>query len=156
LVLVLAAGCAGQDEQGTPAQRMTAWVQGTGAGSAMGTVLGDADRIEKVLALDRGVGAVHTDCGVLLTDAEEANSALPTPDGRTTRDLSDAYALEGEAANDCYNAGTTNQPLLDRSAQERAQAASLITSALARIRQITGTTVSTSTTTQPGGGGMFG
>jgi len=78
------------------------------------------------------------------------------PDTTVTNQLSNAYADEGSAANDCYNAGTTNAKLLARSARERAQADALLAQALERVQSITGTTISTTTTTDPGSGSIFG
>ena len=99
---------------------------------------------------------MHTICAVLLNDVEAANSDLPSPDLRLTTLLSDAYGLEGDAANDCYDAGSTNAALQAKSARERSRAQTLLLQALARVARVTGHPVSTTTTVAPGGGGIFG
>jgi hypothetical protein len=48
--------------------------------------------------------ALHTVCGVLLMDAEQFNSSLPTPDNQATGLLSKAFSAFGAGANKCYGA----------------------------------------------------
>jgi hypothetical protein len=153
---LLLSGCAGQDQQGNQRQRMRAWVQGAGVGSDIGTLVADAKRVSDVVALNRGTGAIHTACGVFTVDAESANSNLPSPDGQVTQLLAKAYALEAQAAQDCYNAGASNRALLAKSAKESKQAAALFGQALTRMSLIVGGPLSTTTTTQPDTGGIFG
>jgi hypothetical protein len=153
---LVTSGCAGQDQQGTARQRMRAWVQGAGVGSDIGTLVADAKRVSQVVALNRGTGAIHTDCAVFVVDGQSASSDLPTPDSEVTQLLAKGYALEEQAAQDCYNAGATDQTLLNKSMSESAKAADLFDQALARMAQITGGPISTTTTTQPDAGGVFG
>jgi hypothetical protein len=153
---VTLAACAGPDEQGSASQRMKAWSSSTEFGGSIATLRADSARIAQVVADRSGTGAIHADCALLLQDAGAANDNLPTPDTTVTNQLSNAYADEGSAANDCYNAGTTNAKLLARSARERAQADALLAQALERVQSITGTTISTTTTTDPGSGSIFG
>jgi hypothetical protein len=134
---------------GTPGQRLADWAAATGLGQSVGTLHDDGVDLQKVLADHRGTGAVHTVCGVLSTDAESANSSLPSPDTTVTQLLAKAYSLEFDAGNDCYKAGATDQTLLAKSASERTEAATLFREVLARVRSVTGRTVSTTTTTQP-------
>jgi hypothetical protein len=51
--------------------------------------------------------ALHTICGVLVTDVEAANASLPTPDRQATALLARAYVSLGEGANTCYNAAAS-------------------------------------------------
>ncbi len=146
--------CAGQDQQGSPAHRMSAWVSGTGFGESIGTLVADNARIPKVVA--NGTGAVHAACGTLLNDAEAANSSLPSPDPDVTDLLARAYGLEGTAANQCYDAGSTDQKLLRESERNAVRAQALLDQALQRIRGVDGKMVPTTTTTDNSTGGIFG
>ena len=143
-------------ESGTPRQKMVSWVQATDLGSSLGTVEGDAARVTTVVDQKRGTGAIHTVCGVLVADAASATAELPTPDTKLTDELARGYQLAYEGGNDCYNAGATNRGLLQRSAHERRQALGILRDALSLVDRITGTTVPTTTTTQPPSGGIFG
>jgi hypothetical protein len=152
--LVLSA-CAGADQQGSAAHRMSVWASGTGLGASIGTLVADNARVAKVVA--NGTGAVHAACGTMVNDAEMANSNLPSPDPEVTDLLTQAYGLEGTAGNECYNAGATNVELLAKSHRDAIKAEALYDQALQRIRQIDGKAVSTTTTTDNNpGGGIFG
>ena len=155
LVSVVATGCAGPDETGTVGQRVTSWVQSTGVGSDIGTLEADDRRIRAVVADRVGTAAVRTDCAVLTTDAESANNDLPTPDNAMTQDLSRAYTLDGEAGDNCYAAGASNAALMAKSVGQRNQADALFGAVVARVRRLSGLSVSTTTTTQAGGRGLF-
>ena len=146
--------CAGADQEGSASHRMSVWVSGTSFGEDIGTLLADNARVPKDVA--NGSGAVHAACGTLLNDAEMANTNLPSPDPDVTTLLTEAYGLEGTAANDCYNAGTTNKKLLAESEHDAIKAEALYDQVLQRIRQIDGRTVSTTTTTDNSTGGIFG
>lgn len=122
---------------GTPAVRLHNWEQSAGFGGELQTLRADDARVTLIVRDHRGTGAVHADCGVLYTDTEAANTQLPTPDPRTTDLLSDAYTEEGRAADDCYDAGDTNQALLRRSAAERARAEALLDQAEQRATSVT-------------------
>ena len=112
LVGVGAASCAGEDQIGSAAHRMSVWVKGTGFGDDIGTLMADNARVPK--DVKNGTGAVHAACGTMEDDADMANDELPTPDGEVTNWLSTAYGLEGTAATECYNAGVTDPKLLAR------------------------------------------
>jgi len=146
--------CAGADQEGSAAHRMSVWVSGTGFGQDIGTLLADNARVPKDVA--NGTGAVHAACGTLLNDAEMANTNLPSPDPDVTTLLTEAYGLEGTAANDCFDAGATNKKLLAQSEHDAIKAEALYDQVLQRIRQIDGRTVSTTTTTDNSTGGIFG
>jgi hypothetical protein len=55
---------------------------------------------------NEGNNDLHTVCGVLLYESEEANAALPTPDDLVNTLLSKAYGNLGAGANVCYKSGT--------------------------------------------------
>ena len=154
LFAVGVASCAGQDQSGSAAQRLSAWVKGTGFGEDVGTLMADNARIPK--AVRNGTGAVHGACATMLDDAEMANGELPTPDPQVTAWLSSAYSLEGDAANECYNAGSTNKKLLAKAEKAGAKAQALFSRALIRIQSIDGRVPSTTTTTENGPISIFG
>jgi hypothetical protein len=146
--------CAGADQEGSPAHRMSVWVSGTTFGADIGTLVADNARIPKVVP--NGSGALHAACSTLLNDAEMANTNLPSPDPDVTDLLTKAYGLEGTAANQCYDAGTTNTVLLAESERNSIKAEALYQQVLQRIRQIDGRAVSTTTTTDNSSGSIFG
>jgi hypothetical protein len=148
--------CAGQDQMGSPAHRMSVWVNGTNFGADIGTLVADNARVAKVVP--NGSGAVHAACGTLVTDAEMANTELPSPDPEVTDLLTKAYGLEGTAGNECYDAGSTNKNLLARSARNAIKAEALYNEALQRIRAVDGKVPATTTTVGNSGnsGGIFG
>ncbi len=150
--------CAGADQEGSPAHRMSVWVSGTSLGEDIGTLVADNARVPKDVA--NGTGAVHAACSTLLNDSEMANSSLPSPDPDVTELLTKAYGLEGTAANQCFDAGATNQKLLAKSQHNGVKAEALYQEALQRIRVITGHTPVTTTTAgntgNSGIGGIFG
>lgn len=157
LLFVLAAtlsACAGQDQTGTSAHRMSEWANGSGLGQDIGALIADNARVPQ--DVPNGTGAVHAACGTLLLDAQTANGELPSPDGEVTAWLTQAYALEGTAGNDCYSAGATNTALLSTAEHDGIKAEALFTQALLRIGQIDGHTVSTTTTTELSSGSIFG
>jgi hypothetical protein len=150
--------CAGADQQGSAAHRMKVWVNGTSFGADIGTLVADNARIAKVAP--NGAGALHAACSTMINDAEMANTSLPSPDPTVTDLLTKAYGLEGDAGNDCYNSGATNQTLLTKSEREGIKADALYDEVIQRIRQITGNAPVTTTTSGNSGnsgiGGIFG
>lgn len=134
---------------------MSVWVRGTSLGEDIATLIADNARVPKDVA--NGTGAVHAACSTLLNDAQMANGSLPSPDPEVTDLLTEAYNLEGTAANECYDAGTTDLTQLHRSEHNAVRAEALYNQVLERIRVIDGKTVSTTTTTTGNsGGGIFG
>jgi hypothetical protein len=154
LVGIGAASCAGEDQRGSSAHRISAWVKGTGFGEDIGTLVADNARVP--LDVKNGTGAVHAACATMETDADVANDELPTPDPQVTNWLSTAYGLEGAAANECFSAGSTNQKLLAESARNTKKAEALYSRALIRILSIDGRVPSTTTTTDNGPVSIFG
>ena len=153
---VLAFLAYGGTGSGTPTQQVRTWVDGTGLGQSVGTVLGDAARVRVAVDDHADSGVLHTDCGVLLTDAQSGNGELPTPNSQLTHLLSSGYALAYDAGYDCYNSGGTNEKLLARATKERIEAEADLQQAVNLVDQLTGSTLSTTTTTQPDDGGIFG
>jgi len=145
---VSAASCAGEDQVGSASHRMSVWVKGTGFGEDVGTLVADNARLPKDVR--NGTKAVHAACGTMLDDAEMANGELPTPDAQVTAWLSNAYNLEGTAANECFSAGSTNKPLLAKAVTATTRAQALFSRALIRIESIDGREPSTTTTTENG------
>ncbi len=146
--------CAGADQEGTGSHRMSVWVRGTGFGEDIGTLIADNARVPKDVL--NGIGAVHAACSTLLNDTEMANNELPSPDPEVTDLLTQAYGLEGDAANECYDAGISDKKLLVQSERDGIKAEALYNQVLQRIRQIDGKVVSTTTTTENSTGGIFG
>ena len=154
---VVLSSCAGEDKMGSPAHRMSVWVGGTSLGQDIGTLVADNARIPRVVA--NGAGALHAACSTMLNDAEAANTELPSPDSEVTDVLTQAYGLEGTAANECYDSGSTNKQLLTESRRDTIKAEALFNRALQRIRVIDGHAPSTTTTvgnSGNSGGGIFG
>jgi hypothetical protein len=149
--------CAGEDQMGSPAHRMSVWVGGTNLGEDIGTLIADNARIP--LVVKNGAGALHAACSTMLNDAEAANTELPSPDPEVTDQLTRAYGLEGSAANDCYDSGGTDTKLLTESRRDTIKAEALFNQVLQRIRAIDGQAPSTTTTSGNSGnsgGGIFG
>jgi hypothetical protein len=154
VVALALTSCAGADQVGSPAHRMSVWVSGTGFGEDIGTLVADNARIAKVAP--NGAGALHAACSTMVNDAEMANSSLPSPDPTVTALLTQAYGLEGAAGNDCYD-GASNHKLLVRAEREAIKADALYDEVLQHIRAIDGKVPTTTTTSGNSGvGGVFG
>lgn len=156
-VLVLAVGVAAflsygvRGVGGSPGRQLAAWAAQHQLGQSIGTMVGDNRAIDRAVGRGGGALALHTVCGVLTTDAEKANGELPSPDTQTTQWLAQAYDLEYQAGVDCYD-GASDRAKLRASASARGQAERLFGRVLVRFQALTGKTISTTTTTQPGGG----
>jgi hypothetical protein len=148
------ASCAGEDQRGPPAHRMSEWVNGTSLGEDIGTLVADNARVPKDVL--NGTGAVHAACGTMEDDALTANQELPSPDPQVTVWLSRAYGLEGVAAGECYDAGSTNKKLLTEAERNTAKANVLYERVLIRIESIDGELPSTTTTTDNAPPNIFG
>ncbi len=136
---------------------MSVWVNGTGFGGEIGTLVADNARIAKVAP--NGAGALHGACSTMINDAEMANSSLPSPDPTVTDLLTQAYGLEGTAGNLCYNGGSDSKQLADAE-HDGIKADALYDEVLQRIRAIDGKAPVTTTTSGNSGnsgvGGIFG
>ena len=78
---------------------------------------------------------LHTVCGVLLLQIQQANSSLPTPDAQLTTLLSQTYTSWGQAANECYAAGAS-RARRQRAVASLTQGAATLSEALARLASI--------------------
>jgi hypothetical protein len=73
------------------------------------TLINDARHSATALGIPaESVNQLHTVCGVMLYESEEANAALPTPDHLVNNLLSKAYGSLGAGANVCYLAGSNS------------------------------------------------
>lgn len=88
---------------------MDKWVTESNFNHTQQGILSDASHAaESLRATSSTPLFLHTVCGVLLLDTEQANASLPTPDNTTTRLLSTAYDDFGAGANLCYRAGNVS------------------------------------------------
>ena len=145
------AGCAAQEQSGTPAHQVSAWVAGAGAGASIGTVEVDIKNVDLAFRQHDPAGEIRSVCGLLVDDSGTANGNLPTPDQKLSDDLSAAYTTAYDAGTDCYNGANGDQKLLNSSTTLRAKAQSQMATALDRITAVTGKVPSTTTTTVPAG-----
>jgi hypothetical protein len=144
------AGCAGPEESGPPAARVTAWMSGAGGGAAVGGLEVDSRNIGFALSRHNPPAAIKTACALLTNDAETAIGNLPTPDTQLTNELNTAYEDAAAAGDACFQGASGQASLLRKSATERSKLGSLLAVAVDRIETITGHTPSTSTTEADG------
>ena len=157
IAAVLLSGCAGQEQSGTPAARVTTWVQGSGGGTAIGTVELDSRNVDQALAHHDPPASIRSVCALLTDDAETAIGNLPTPDTMLTGALNAAFEDAAAAGDDCYQGAGGDSRLLGHSASERARLVPLLQVAVERITAVTGHTPTTDTTApQSGSGDPFG
>ena len=152
------AGCAGQEQSGSPASRVSTWVDGSGAGGSIGAVGDDLRTVGTALDEHQSAGVLRTLCAVLGTDALAGNDSLVTPDQQLTDDLSSAYDAAYAAGEDCYRGAGGDARSEAGFTAQRARATAGLAAAMARIRTVTGQVPSTTTTTAPPGttGDPFG
>jgi len=101
---VLLASCGSQ----SPASAVRSWVHSSSFVANSHQLRLDAH--QAALALRNAHASardLHTVCAVLSVDALAANASLPTPDEQLTNDLAAAYNALGNAANVCYDAGSS-------------------------------------------------
>lgn len=149
LASVALAGCSGQEQSGTPAQQVSVWVAGAGAGSSIGTIEVDIKNVDLAFSQHDPSGQIRSVCALMASDAGIGNGNLPTPDQELSNDLSTAYATAYDAGTDCYKGAGSNSKLLATSAAGRTRTNTQLTTALDRITSITGHVPSTTTTTAP-------
>ena len=86
---------------------MRSWTKESTYGANNKAVLSDVQHSARALRTpSEGTNDLHTVCGVLLYESEEANAALPTPDHLVNSLLSAAYGNLGAGANVCYKSGS--------------------------------------------------
>ena len=136
LLGLAAAGCGGSDQQGSPASQMSAWVSGTSFGTTVNALDADTRHATTVMATG-SEAAIHTVCGVLLLDVEQANGNLPTPDQQSTDLLATAYNNLGAAAHQCYD--SPGSPAKQAAfIVSRARGLSALSESVARIEEVLG------------------
>jgi len=148
-------GCAGQEQSGTPAQRVTTWMNGAG-GSGIGNVEVDSRNVDRALATHNAPAAVREVCALLSDDAQTAIGNLPAPDDRLTNQLNTAYLDATAAGDDCYHGASGDATLLARSAAERAKVLGQLAAAVRYVASVTGRTPTTATTAPQPNGDPFG
>ena len=116
---------------------MESWVSSTALGADITQIRADAANVAKVEAIGNP-GAIRTNCAVLDLDTENANQNLPSPDQQLTTDLSDAYAAEIQAAQDCYHGAGKSETLISRGKIAQSAADADIDQALSLVQQLTG------------------
>jgi hypothetical protein len=85
---------------------MKTWTRESTYSANNKTLLGDVQHSATALRIpSEGVNDLHTVCGVLLMESEQANGALPTPDDLVNTLLAKAYGDLGAGANVCYKSG---------------------------------------------------
>jgi hypothetical protein len=144
-------GCAGQEQSGTPAQRVATWTDSVG-GSGIGNVEVATRNVDLALHDRNSPAAVREVCSLLSNEAQTSIGNLPAPDDRLTTLLNDAYTLATAAGDDCYHGAAGDARLLTRSAAERARVLVQLAGATEYVRSVTGHTPTTNTTApQPNG-----
>jgi hypothetical protein len=85
---------------------MKTWTSQSSYAANNKTLINDARHSATALAIPtESVNQLHTVCGVMLYESEEANAALPTPDHLVNTLLAKAYGTLGAGANVCYKSG---------------------------------------------------
>lgn len=111
-----------------PTAAMQKWVSQSAYRANLPTISGDVRRAAAELRTAGASSAdLHTICGVLFVDAQQANSSLPTPDDQATALLATAYDDIGAGANKCYAAHAN--------ARARATALSLLSRGMAALSE---------------------
>jgi hypothetical protein len=155
-VLALCGAACGRNVPDTLAPQLTSWVHSTQFGQTVGTLNHDNAEVTRALETHQDTLLIHTVCAVLETDAGTAEGTLPTPDSEVTDFLNTAFTTYYQAAVNCYDAGAVEPRLQARASAERAAATVAMVHGLIRIEALLNKTVSTSTTTTPDSGGIFG
>jgi outer membrane murein-binding lipoprotein Lpp len=150
----LLGGCAGQEQSGSPAHRVSTWIDG-GGGSGIGNVEVASRNVDLVLAKHNSPAAVREACALLSNEAQTSIGNLPAPDDQLTNQLNAAYLVATAAGDDCYHGSSGDARLLARSAAERARTLSLLAVAVQHIESVTGQVPTTETTAPPISGDPF-
>ncbi len=138
-------GCAGQEQSGTPSQRVTTWMRSVG-GSGIGNVEVAARNVDLALKDHNSPNAVREVCALLSNEAQTSIGNLPAPDDELTDQLNSAYQVGTSAGDDCYDGAAGDARLLARSAAERARMMRMLAVAVDRYVSVTGHTPTTDTT----------
>jgi hypothetical protein len=118
---------------------MKSWVKASAYSANNRQLLGDARHTASALHIaDESANELHTVCGVLLFESEEANGALPTPDDLVNKLLARAYGDLGAGANLGYKSAD-NPTLHAKALHYLSEAAGDLAEASAQIRSDVGT-----------------
>jgi hypothetical protein len=147
-------GCAGQEQSGNPAHRVTTWMTAAG-GSGIGNVEVASRNVDLAISQHNSPNALREVCDLLSNEAQTAIGNLPAPDDQLTNQLNTAYMDATAAGDDCYNGASGNARLLARSAAERTKLVSLLAMAVQLIESVTGQTPTTDTTVPQDSGDPF-
>jgi hypothetical protein len=147
-------GCAGQEQSGTPAQRVSTWMGG-GGGSGIGNVELATRNVDLALSNHNSPAAIREVCSLLSNEAQTSIGNLPAPDDQLTNQLNAAYMVATAAGDDCYHGASGDVRLLARSATERTRTLAQLVAAVDYVRNVTGHTPTTNTTAPQGGGDPF-
>lgn len=153
-VAALLGGCAGQEQSGSPAHRVTTWINGAG-GSGIGNVEVASRNVDLVLAQHNVPAAVREACALLSNEAQTAIGNLPAPDDLLTNQLNTAYMDATAAGDDCYHGAAGDTQLLARSSTERTRLVTLLAVAVQHIESVTGQVPTTDTTAPQDSGDPF-
>jgi len=156
LVLALGVGgCAGAEQSGSPAHRVSTWIDG-GGGSGIGNVEVATRNVDLAIATHNKPSAVRLVCSLLSNEAQTSIGNLPSPDDQLTAKLNLAYEVATAAGDDCYRGAAGSPQLMARSATERARTLTLLGAAVDYVRSVTGHTPTTETTAPQGNSDPFG
>jgi hypothetical protein len=114
------------------------WVGTSGLSAEITQINTDAANVAKVERIGGSPGAIRTNCAVLDLDTEDANQNLPSPDQELTDELSNGYAAEIQAAQDCYHGAGKSKTLISRGKIAQVAADADIDQALALAAHLTG------------------
>ena len=90
------------------ASSVLSWVDQSSFATTRSAIVSDVRHSATALRVQTMTSAqLHTVCGVLEFELEEANSSLPTPDDQSTSLLSRSYGQFGVGASECYRAGSS-------------------------------------------------
>jgi hypothetical protein len=90
------------------ASAMQTWVTQSSFSTARSSIIADVRHSATALQdATSSATELHTVCGVLEFELEEANASLPTPDAQATTLLSRAYGQFGVGASKCYHAASS-------------------------------------------------
>ena len=146
-------GCAGQEQSGSAATRVSTWLRSGGGGSGIGNVEVASKNVDLALSQHNKPAAIKQVCAFLSNTAQSAIGNLPTPDEQLTAALNAAYVVGTSAGDDCYHGAGGDIGLLARSAAERSKLFTLLAVAIRRATAVTGRTPTTDTTSPPTVGG---
>jgi len=116
---------------------MTTWATQSGFVANTKSIRSDVKHAATALRDSTSSNALlRTVCAVLDLDTEQANAALPTPDGQATNLMSKAFAALGAGAVECYGA-STNVARRAKALLSLSSGAAYLAEASARVASVT-------------------